>query len=117
MKEYFKITGKKILGVIILLFFFSFVSFFLQYISNPSNYMINQNNNLIIIGLPLDYFSIGGKGIENFKTVNLIIDIIIFYLIVCLFSIAFKGGKKENVPNSNSGGGNPSSSNQAQPRY
>jgi len=114
MKEYFKLTGKKILGVIILLFLFSFISFFMQYISNPTNYVTGQNT--IPIGLPLFFISIGGKeGTSNFNMFSLIIDIIIFYLVVCLFAIAFKGGKKENVPNSNSGGGNPSSPNQAQP--
>jgi hypothetical protein len=112
MKEYFKLTGKKILGIIILLFLFSFISFFLQYISNPTTYVLGQYT--ISIGLPLDYASLGGKGIENFKIFNLIIDIIIFYFIVCLFSIAFKGGKKQNVPNSNSGGGSPSPTNQTQ---
>jgi hypothetical protein len=82
----------------------------MQYISNPTSYITNP----IGIGLPLVYVSIGSK-IENFNIFNLIIDIIIFYLVVCLFAIAFKGGKKENVPNSNSGGRNPSSPNQAQP--
>ena len=116
MKEYFKLTGKKILGVIILLFFFSFISFFLQYISNPGNYVINQEQNAIMIGLPLFFMSIGGKeGTGNFNIFNLVIDIIIFYFVIVLFSIVFKGGKKQNVPNSNSGGGNTSSPNQTQP--
>jgi len=116
VKEYFKLTGKKILGVIILLFLFSFISFFMQYISNPSNYVTNQN--AILIGLPLFFMSIGGKeGTSGPNIVNLIIDIIIFYIVIVVFSIVFKGGKKENVPNSNSGGGNPSPPNQTQPRY
>jgi hypothetical protein len=112
MKEYFKLTSRKILGVIILLFLFSFLSFFFQYVSNPVNYVTGQYS--ISIGLPLVYLSIGGKGIENFNTFNLLIDIIIFYLITCALAFVFKR-RKENVPNSNSGGGNTSTSNQAQP--
>jgi hypothetical protein len=112
MKEYFKLTTRKILGIIILLFLFSFLGFFLQYISNPTSYVTNPSP--IPIGLPLVYVSIGSR-IENFNIFNLIIDIIIFYLITCFFAIAFRRRKKENVPTSNSGGGNPSPANQAQP--
>jgi len=112
MKEHFKPTGRKILGVIILLFLFSFIGFFLQYVSNPTSYVTGQYS--ILIGLPLVYLSIGGKGIENFNIFNLVADVIIFYLITCIFAIAFKR-RKQNVPNSNSGGGNPSPASQAQP--
>ena len=102
MKEYFKPTSRKILGIIILLFLFSFLGFFFQYISNPTSYVTGQF--AISIGWPLIYFSINEKGVtNNFNIFNLLIDIIIFYLITVLFAMAFKGGKK-NVPNSNSGG-------------
>jgi hypothetical protein len=112
MKEYFKPTPKKILGVIIFLFLFSFLGFFFQYISNPTIYVTGQN--AIPLGLPLVYATITGSAFNNFNILYLIIDIIIFYLIICVLSIIFKGRKKENVPISNSGGGNPSPANQAQ---
>jgi len=108
MKEFFKPTGRKILGIIILLFLFSFIGFFLQYIANPTNFITGQNT--IPIGLPLVFVSIGG----SFNIVNLIIDIIIFYLITCLLAIIFKR-RKENVPTSNSGGRDTSPANQTQP--
>ena len=102
MKEYFKLTSRKILGIIILLFLFSFIGFFFQYISNPASYVTGQY--AISIGFPLIYITIGGKETtNNFNIFNLIIDIIIFYLITCVLSIIFKR-RKENVPNSNSGG-------------
>jgi len=113
MMQYFKPTGKKILGVIIFLLLFSFIGFFLTYVSNPTNFVLGQT--LIPVGLPLPYFTLGGsQGISGINVVYLIIDIIIFYLITCVFAIAFRR-RKENVPNSNSGGGNPSPTNQTQP--
>jgi len=113
MKEYFKPTLKKILGTIILVFLLSFIGFFLEYISNPSKFVLGQQP--ITLGFPLNYVSIGGTGISNLNILNLIIDIIIFYLIVCVLSIVFRGRKKENVPSSNSGGGNTSPPDQTQP--
>ena len=106
MKEHFKLTLRKTLGILILLFLFSFIDFFLKYISNPTNYIMNISN--VLIGFPLVFYSI-----ENFNILNLIIDIIIFYLIICILSLVFKRRKKENVPNSNSGRGSTSTTNQA----
>ncbi|MEM5782009.1 MAG: hypothetical protein QXD43_02320 [Candidatus Aenigmatarchaeota archaeon] len=106
MKEYFKLTTRKVLGVIILLFLFSFIKFFLQYVSNPISYVMDFSK--VSLGFPLVFYSLE----NNLNILNLIIDIIFFYLIICFLSIVFRR-KKENVPNSNSGGGNTSSSNQA----
>lgn len=107
MKEYFKPTGKKILGVIILFFLFSFLGFFLQYVANPLS-------SSIPIGLPLAYFSIGST-IGSTNILYLIIDIIIFYLITVFLAMIFKRRKVENVPNSDSGGRDTGTPNQTQP--
>jgi cadmium resistance protein CadD (predicted permease) len=112
MMEHFKPTGKKILGVIILLLTLSFLSFFMQFVANTSKIITGQIP--VSIGFPLFYFTISSTS-PNLNIVNLIIDIIIFYLVVSLLSLAFKGRRKENVPNSNSGGGNTSPPNQTQP--
>ena len=114
MKEYFKLTGKKILGVIILLFLFSFLGFFVQFTSNPTSYL-GTSQTPISIGFPLEYISLKGASINSLNPLNLIIDLIIFYLVTVFFALVFRGGKKENVPNSYSGGGNTSPPNQAQP--
>jgi len=114
MKEYFKPTGRKILGVIILILSVSFIIFFVSYVSEPSKFFTNDYP--ILIGWPLVFISIGGKETtNNFNIVNLIIDIVIFYFVMCVLSIIFKGRKKENVPNSNSGGRDTSPANQTQP--
>jgi Na+/alanine symporter len=114
MKEYFKPTGRKILGVIILILLFSFIIFFISYTAEPSKFFTGDNP--ILIGWPLVFISIGGnEATNNFNIVNLIIDIIIFYFVTCILAIIFKGRKKENVPNSNSGGRDTSPANQTQP--
>ena len=111
MIKYFKPTARKILGVIILLFLFSFISFFLQYIADASRYASGET---ISIGFPLLYFSLGENDVtKSFNIINLIIDIIIFYFITCILAIIFKR-RKENVPNSNSGGRDTSPANQTQ---
>lgn len=118
MKEYFKLTGKKVLGVIIMLFLFSFVGFFLQYVANPTGFTGDFS---FPIGLPLPYLYIGTKiGIFNslYETIiNLVIDIVIFYLITVALAMIFRRRKVENVPNSNSGGRDTSTPNQAQPQH
>jgi TRAP-type C4-dicarboxylate transport system permease small subunit len=114
MKEYFKPTVRKILGVIILLALSSFMAFFIQYTANVSSFISGELK--VSIGWPLNYFSISGSGaIDSFNILYLIIDIIIFYLITCVLAIIFRGRKKENVPNSDSGGRDTSPTNQAQP--
>jgi len=126
MKEYFKPTSRKILGVIILLFIFS-MGGLIPYFADPTKFITGEQS--ILLGFPLVYGAIKGANIEGFTPVNLIINIIIFYLIVCIISIAFSGKKKEDktnqevkqeerknyVSDSNSGGGNTSTSNQTQP--
>ena len=112
MKEYFKLTSKKILGIIILLFLFSLLGI-LPYFSDPLKILTGQAN--IFLGWPLVYISIQGASASNFNIPFLLIDIIFFYLILCLLAFVFKKRRKENVPNSNSGGGNTSSPNQTQP--
>lgn len=112
MKEYFKLTSRKILGVIILLFLFSLVGI-APYFSNPLNILTGQND--IFLGWPLVYIAIQGASISSFNIPFLLIDIIFFYLILCLLAFIFKRRKEKNVPNSNSTGGNTSSPNQAQP--
>jgi len=111
MINYFKPTTRKILGTIILLFFISFIGLW-PAATNPMACIAGKCN--MFIGLPLIFFSINEKGETYSNFINLIIDMIIFYLIICVLSIAFKR-RKENVPNSNSGGRDTSSSNQAQP--
>ena len=108
MKEYFKPTSRKILGVIILLFLFSLVGI-LPYVSDPVKFLTGQND--LFFGFPLVYVSIKGASISNFNIPFLLIDIIFFYLILCVLAFALKGRKEKNVPNSNSGGGNTSPSN------
>ena len=112
MKEYFKLTSRKILGVIILLFLFSLIGV-IPYFSDPIKILTGQSN--VFLGWPLVYISIKGTSTNDFNIPFLIIDIIFFYLILCLLAFIFKGRKKQNVPNSNSGGGDTSTSNQTQP--
>lgn len=112
MKEYFKLTARKVLGVIILLLLFSLIGL-LPYFSDPLKILTGQGS--IFFGWPLVYLSIQGSTISNFNIPLLIIDIIFFYLIICLLTFIFKRRKKENVPNSVSGGGDTSTPNQTQP--
>ena len=112
MREYFKLTSRKILGIIILLFLFSLIGI-MPYFSDPLKILTGQSN--IFLGWPLVYISIKGSTPSDLNIPFLIIDIIFFYLILCLLAFIFKERKKENVPNSNSGGGDTSISNQTQP--
>jgi len=112
MKEYFMPTGKKVLGVVILLFLFSMVGI-IPYMADPTKFVTGQYN--VILGWPMPYVSIDGGSLSNINTVNIAINAIIFYLVICLLGFILKGGKEKNVPNSNIGGGNTGSADKTQP--
>jgi hypothetical protein len=138
MKEYFKPTTKKILGVIILTVMFS-LGGVIPYLANPLSFITGESN--IVFGLPFPYASLDDGTISNVNILNMIIDIIIFYFVICLLSMIFRGKKKEDksnqasqanqvnqtnqeegrkeeyVPNSDSGGGNPGPADETQPQY
>ncbi|MFH1229144.1 MAG: hypothetical protein V1678_01830 [Candidatus Aenigmatarchaeota archaeon] len=122
MKEHFIPTAKKILGVIILVFIFSLFGL-LPFISNPTAFITGQGR--MAFGLPLYYVSLQGGSLSEIRYINLLIDIVFFYFIVCVLSLAFGGkkdedkvkqeeGRKDYVSNSDSAGGNSSSANQTQ---
>jgi hypothetical protein len=131
MKEYFKPTTTKILGVIILMVIFSLFGV-IPYMSDPLKFLTGEAK--ILFGFPLVYATLTGAVINNVNILNMLIDIIIFYFAICFLSIIFRskkkeesaipqvnqsqeGRKEENVPNSNSPGGNTSSPNETQPQY
>jgi hypothetical protein len=125
MKEHFIPTGKKILGVVILVFIFSMFGL-LPFVSNPTAFVTGQGR--LVFGLPLDYISLEGSSLSQIRYINLLIDIVFFYFIVCILSLAFGGkkdedkekqeeGRKDYVSNSDSTGGNSSSASETQPQY
>ncbi len=92
MREYFKLTAKKVLGVIIMLFLFSMVGI-IPYVSAPEKFVTGEYN--IVLGWPMPYATIKGGALSDLNILNIIIDIVIFYLVMCLLDYIFKGGKKK----------------------
>ncbi len=112
MTSSFMPTTKKVLGAIILALLLSAVGL-MPYLSDPLGFMTGQST--LVFGLPMPYMTLQGMGINNLNIVNLLIDIVIFYLAICVLSMAFKGRNDDNVPNSVSGRGDTSTTDKAGP--
>jgi hypothetical protein len=98
-------TAAKILGLIIILVLIVSYSF-VPPLTNPQSCNAGCT---VELGFPLKFVSYGmggqTQGFMNYNFVNLIIDLAIIYFGLCLLSlVANLGRKKENVPDSNSGG-------------
>lgn len=97
-------SGGKILGLIIIFALIATYAF-VPVITNPSACVSSCT---IEIGYPLKFmFYEMGAQTQGFKSpvlVNLIIDLALFYFVLCLFSLIVNLGGRKNVPDSNSGG-------------
>ena len=113
LKDAFKPGRGKVLGIIIIFALISTYGF-VPSLTSPD---ICISNCSIEIGWPLKFFFYNwGAATEssmNFNTINFIINIVVFYLALCLLSLIFKIGRRENVPNSDSGGRDSSPTDQA----
>jgi hypothetical protein len=113
LKNAFKPTGGKVLGIIIILALTATYGF-IPVITNPEVCM--GGGCIVEIGLPYVFlfYNLGeGEAITDFNTIVFIIDIVVFYLAICLISLIFEIGRRKNVPNSNSGGRDSSPTDQA----
>jgi len=113
VKEFFKPTARKILVLIILLALLSFINF-LPRLFDP---LSCTTMCIIIFGSPLlPFLTLNIRESQIHPALNisgLIIDLIIFYLILCALFYVFRKKKKEtlkevyvgeqNVPTGNSG--------------
>jgi hypothetical protein len=113
IKEAFKPTAAKILGVIIIFALFATYAF-VPTLTNPGACTTNCS---IEVGYPLKFFfynfGTGTQSNMNYNIISFIIDFVIFYFVFCLLSLILNLGRRKNVPNSNSGGRDSSPPNQA----
>jgi hypothetical protein len=104
IKDAFKPSSGKILALIIIFALITTYGFVPPLISSE----ICVSDCSVEIGYPFKFFFYTwGVGTQTFMDFNIfvfIIDIIVFYLALCLISLIFKIGRRENVPDSNSGG-------------
>ncbi|MFH1473858.1 MAG: hypothetical protein ABIE55_03090 [Candidatus Aenigmatarchaeota archaeon] len=108
-------SNGKILGIIIIFALIATYSF----VPILTSSVICSTNCSIEIGWPLNFliytFGTGTESFMDFNTIVFVIDIMVFYLVLCLISLIFKIGRKKNVPNNNSGGRDSSPADQAGP--
>ena len=104
IKESFKPTAAKILGIVIIFALIATYAF-VPTLTDPYGCTTNC---IIEVGYPFKFFFYTfGTAIQsfmNFNIVTFIIDFLIFYFALCLLSLVLNLGRRKNVPNSNSGG-------------
>lgn len=104
IKQAFKPTAAKILGIIVI---FALIATY-AFVPTLTNPLACTSNCSIEIGYPFKFFFYNfGSGTQsnmNYNIVNLIIDFLIFYFALCLLSLIVNLGRRKDVPNSNSGG-------------
>jgi hypothetical protein len=104
LKDAFKPSSGKILAIIII---FALIATY-GFVPTLTSSKICVSNCSIEIGYPFKFFFYTwGVGTETFTDFNIfvfIIDILVFYLALCLISLILKIGRKEHVSSSYSGG-------------
>ena len=104
LKDAFKPSSWKILALIVFFALIATYGFVPPLISSE----VCVTNCYIEIGYPFKFFfytwGTGTPSSMDFNIFTFIIDIIVFYLALCLISLILKIGRKKDVPNSYSGG-------------
>jgi hypothetical protein len=107
-------TGK-VMGIIIIFALMATYSF----VPALTSSQICTSNCSIYMGWPLPFltytYGAGTESFMDFNTVLFVIDLIVFYLALCLISLIFNIGRRKNVPDSNSGGRDSGPADQAGP--
>jgi hypothetical protein len=113
IKESFKPTAAKILGVIIIFALFATYAF-VPTLTNPQACVTNC---MIEVGYPFKFFfytfGTGTQSNMNYNVITFIIDFLIFYFALCLLSLIVNLGRRKNVPGSDSRGRDSSPANEA----
>jgi hypothetical protein len=116
LKDAFKPSGWKILALIIIFALMATYGFVPSLIGE-----ICVSDCFIEIGFPFKFFfykwGSGTETVTNFNTYVFIIDIIVFYLALCLISLILNLGRRKDVPNSDSGRRDSSPPEQTGPGY
>ena len=103
IKEAFKPSAGKILGILIIFAIFATYAF-VPNLTNPQACMTSCD---IEVGFPLKFFfyTFGSatQSNMNYNIFSFIIDFVIFYFALCLLSLILNLGRRKNVPNSDSG--------------
>lgn len=111
----FKPSNGKILGIIIIFALLATYSF----VPILTSSVICMTSCSIDMGWPLNFliytWGAGNESFMDFNAIVFVIDIMVFYLALCLISLIFNIGRRKNVPNSNSGGRDSSPADQAGP--
>ena len=107
-------SGAKIVGLL-LIFALIVIYSFIPFISNPQ--LCFSGGCTADIGYPLKFLTYASgestQSFMNLETVNFIVDLLIFYFGLSLLSLISNLGRRKNVPNSNSGGRDSSTPEQA----
>jgi len=112
IKEALKPTSTKIVGIIVI---FALIATY-AFVPSLINPQLSISNYTIEMGYPLKFFfyttDASNQSFMNFVPVNFIIDLLIFYFVLCLLSLILNLGRRKNVPNSDSRGRDSSTTNQ-----
>jgi len=111
----FKPSGVKILLIVIIFALMATYSF----VPTLTSSVVCTTNCSIEMGWPLNFlvytFGTGTESFMDFNAIVFVIDLMVFYLALCLISLIFNIGRRKNVPSSNSGGRDSSPPDQAGP--